>query len=68
MPASRRRTPSSTRATASRVAPLSMAASATGASPWPYASALTTAQTSAGATNEPSTVTLSRIAPRSISA
>jgi hypothetical protein len=69
IPASRSRTPSSTRATPSLVAPASSAARATSTSPWPYAFALTTASASTvGATCERSARTLSRIAPRSTSA
>ena len=47
-PARRSSIPSSTSATPSHPAPDSNAARATGAAPWPYASALTTAISSRG--------------------
>ena len=67
MPAARRATASSTIAVPSQLAPPSSAARAQGSSPCPYASALTTAMSSADVPAR-SVATLSRIAARSMTA
>ena len=67
-PCRRSSTPSSTRATASPMAPPASAARATAAAPCPYPFALTTAQSWAGRTSWDSTRALWVIAATSISA
>src|SRR5689334_12372316 len=68
MPSSRSSSPSSTKATPSQVAPASSAARATGTAPWPYASALTTANNCAGDAKSNNARTLARMPSRWISA
>ena len=68
MAAARSASPSSVRATARRVAPAPSAARAAPTAPWPYPSAFTTTQSSAGATRRARADTLWAMAPASTSA